>query len=37
MAQTAPAAAAKAGPVMQLSSDVCDYGEILQNSDPVPK
>ncbi len=38
MAQTAaPAAAAKAGPVMQLSSDVCDYGEILQNSDPVRK
>ena len=38
MAQTAaPAAAFQTGPVMQLSSDVCDYGEILQNSDPVRK
>ncbi|MDZ4708434.1 MAG: DUF1573 domain-containing protein [Saprospiraceae bacterium] len=35
-AQTAPAEA-KSGPVMTLSSDVVDYGEIMQNADPVRK
>lgn len=36
-AQNAQPAAAKSGPVMQLSSEVCDYGEIIQNADPVRK
>lgn len=34
---TEPAAAPKAGPIMSLASDVVDYGEIIQNSDPVRK
>ena len=36
-AATAAPATAKSGPAMQLASDVVDYGEILQNSDPVRK
>lgn len=35
-AQTAPAET-KSGPVMTLSGDVVDYGEIMQNADPVRK
>ena len=31
------APAAKTGPVMSLASDVVDYGEIIQNADPVRK
>lgn len=36
-AQNAQPAAAKTGPVMQLASEVCDYGEIIQHADPVRK
>lgn len=36
VAQSTPAEA-KSGPVMTLSSDVVDYGEIMQNADPVRK
>ncbi len=35
-AQTAPAET-KSGPVMTLSGDVVDYGEIMQHADPVRK
>ncbi|MEP7322816.1 MAG: DUF1573 domain-containing protein [Saprospiraceae bacterium] len=35
--QDAAPAVAKTGPVMTLASDVVDYGEILQNADPVRK
>jgi hypothetical protein len=31
------APASKTGPVMTLASDVVDYGEIIQNADPVRK
>lgn len=39
ISQTATPAAAetKSGPIMTLSSDVVDYGEIMQNADPVRK
>lgn len=36
-AQNAAPAAAKNGPVMNLASEVVDYGEIVQNADPVRK
>ena len=36
-AQNNAPAETKSGPVMTLSSDVVDYGEIMQNGDPVRK